>query len=398
MKPLSGYRVLDLSNVLAGPFCSSQLAHLGAEVIKIEVPVRGDLARQLGLDVELNQKLMGATFLAQNSGKRSITINLKSTEGVAVFKRLVKTADVVVENFRPGVMDRLGVGYEVLRDLNPDLVYCAISGFGQEGSLKTRPAYDQIIQGMSGTMNITGDKESAPLRVGYPIADTIGGLTAAFAIAAALAKQDGKRGTFIDVSMLESVMCTMGFQISNYFNANQEPQPMGNENFSSSPSGTFKTSSGQMNIAANKQEQFEAICQVLGLNDLLENPKFATREARLENRAELSDVLNLTLMTRSTDEWTELLNDVGVPCGPILTVPEALAQPQIAERGMVGTFTDVPGVGRDIQVTRTGIKLDGRAPTVDNPPPMLGEHTDEILGEIGLTDAEIKILKEQKAI
>ena len=398
MKPLSGYRVLDLSNVLAGPFCSSQLAHLGAEVIKIEVPVRGDLARQLGLDVELNQKLMGATFLAQNSGKRSITINLKSTEGVAVFKRLVKTADVVVENFRPGVMDRLGVGYEVLRDLNPDLVYCAISGFGQEGSLKTRPAYDQIIQGMSGTMNITGDKESAPLRVGYPIADTIGGLTAAFAIAAALAKQDGKRGTFIDVSMLESVMCTMGFQISNYFNANQEPQAMGNENFSSSPSGTFKTSSGQMNIAANKQEQFEAICQVLGLNDLLENPKFATREARLENRAELSDVLNLTLMTRSTDEWTELLNDVGVPCGPILTVPEALAQPQIAERGMVGTYTDVPGVGRDIQVTRTGIKLDGRAPTVDNPPPMLGEHTDEILGEIGLTDAEIKILKEQKAI
>jgi len=350
------------------------------------------------LDVELNQKLMGATFLAQNSGKRSITINLKSTEGVAVFKRLVKTADVVVENFRPGVMDRLGVGYEVLRDLNPDLVYCAISGFGQEGSLKTRPAYDQIIQGMSGNMNITGDKESAPLRVGYPIADTIGGLTAAFAIAAALAKQDGKRGTFIDVSMLESVMCTMGFQISNYFNANQEPQPMGNENFSSSPSGTFKTSSGQMNIAANKQEQFEATCQVLGLNDLLENPKFATREARLENRAELSDVLNLTLMTRSTDEWTELLNDVGVPCGPILTVPEALAQPQIAERGMVGTFTDVPGVGRDIQVTRTGIKLDGRAPTVDNPPPMLGEHTDEILGEIGLTDAEIKILKEQKAI
>ena len=398
MKPLSGYHVLDLSNVLAGPFCSSQLAHLGAEVIKIEVPVRGDLARQLGLDVELNQKLMGATFLAQNSGKRSITINLKSTEGVAVFKRLVKTADVVVENFRPGVMDRLGVGYEVLRDLNPDLVYCAISGFGQEGSLKTRPAYDQIIQGMSGTMNITGDKESAPLRVGYPIADTIGGLTAAFAIAAALAKQDGKRGTFIDVSMLESVMCTMGFQISNYFNANQEPQPMGNENFSSSPSGTFKTSSGQINIAANKQEQFEATCKVLGLNDLLENLKFATREARLENRAELSEVLNLTLMTRSTDEWTELLNDVGVPCGPILTVPEALAQPQIAERGMVGTFTDVPGVGRDIQVTRTGIKLDGRAPTVDNPPPMLGEHTDEILGEIGLTDAEIKILKEQKAI
>ena len=398
MKPLLGYRVIDLSNVLSGPFCGCQLAHLGAEVIKIEVPIRGDLARQLGLDVELNQKLMGATFLAQNSGKRSITINLKSVEGVAVFKRLVKTADVIVENFRPGVMDRLGVGYEALKDLNPDLVYCAISGFGQEGPLKSRPAYDQIIQGMSGTMSITGDAESAPLRVGYPVADTIGGITAAFAISAALAKQDGKRGTFIDVSMLESVMCTMGFAISNYFNANQEPQPMGNDNFTGSPSGTFRTGSGLINIAANKQEQFEATCHVLGLHELCENPKFAIRQARLENRAELSEILNLALMAHSTDEWTVLLNDAGVPCGPVLTVPEALAQPQIAERGMVATFTDVPGVDRDIQVTRTGIKLDGKTPSVDKPPPMLGEHTDEILVELGFTDTEIKILKEQKAI
>jgi len=302
------------------------------------------------------------------------------------------------ENFRPGVMDRLGVGYEALQDLNPNLVYCAISGFGQEGPLKSRPAYDQIIQGMSGTMSITGDSESAPLRVGYPLADTIGGLTAAFAISASLAKKDGERGTFIDVSMLESVMCTMGFQISNYFNANQEPKAMGNENFTASPSGTFQTSSGQINIAANKQEQFEATCQVLGLNDLCENPKFATRQARLDNRAELSEILNRALVTRSTDEWTELLNEAGVPCGPILTVREALAQPQIAERGMVGSYTDVPGVGRDIQVTRTGIKFDGRAPSVDTPPPMLSEHTDEILIELGYTNTEIKTLRDGKAI
>ena len=183
---LEGVRVLDLTNVLAGPFCCYQLALLGADVIKVEVPGSGDLARQLGADPELNKRLMGASFLAQNAGKRSVTINLKNAAGKEVFSRLVKTADVVVENFRPGVMDRLGFGYSALKKSKPDLVYCAISGFGQTGPLKDNPAYDQIVQGLSGVMSITGDKNSAPLRVGFPVADTIGGLTAAFAIAAAL--------------------------------------------------------------------------------------------------------------------------------------------------------------------------------------------------------------------
>lgn len=398
MKSLSGYRVLDLTNVLSGPFCCSQLAHLGADVIKIEVPGRGDLARQLGADSELNQKLMGVSFLAQNSGKRSITINLKSEQGVDVLKRLAKDADVIVENFRPGVMDRLGVGYDTLHELNPNLIYCAISGFGQEGPLKSRPAYDQIIQGMSGCMSITGDAESAPLRVGYPVADTIGGITAAFAISAALAKQDGKRGAFIDVSMLESVLATMGFVVSNFLNANQQPQPLGNDNFTGSPSGTFRTGSGLINIAANKQEQFEALCCVVGLDELCDNPKFAIRQARLDNRAELAEILNQALVARSADEWTALLNEAGVPCGPILTVPDALAQPQIAERGMMATFTDVPGVDRDIQVIRTGIKIDGEALSVDMPPPQLGEHTAELLTELGFTNIEINTLRENNAI
>ena len=204
MKPLEGYRVLDLSNVLSGPFCGCQLAHLGAEVIKIEVPNRGDLARQLGLDVELNQKLMGATFLAQNSGKRSITINLKSEEGVAVFKRLVTTADVIVENFRPGVMDRLGVGYDALKELNAELVYCAISGFGQEGPLKSRPAYDQIIQGMSGLMSITGEPDGAPQRAGVAITDIFTGVYATTAILAAVhQRQTTGLGQHIDMALLD---------------------------------------------------------------------------------------------------------------------------------------------------------------------------------------------------
>jgi len=195
MQLLEGIRVLDLTNVLAGPFCCYQLALLGTDVIKVEVPGSGDLARQLGADAELNKNLMGASFLAQNAGKRSVTINLKNPDGKEVFRRLVGTTDVLVENFRPGVMDRLKLGYWNLKQIKPNLVYCAISGFGQHGPLKDNPAYDQIVQGLSGVMSITGEKNSAPLRVGFPVADTVGGLTAAFAIAAAKSRSAGASNT-----------------------------------------------------------------------------------------------------------------------------------------------------------------------------------------------------------
>ena len=243
MKPLKSFRVLDLTNVLAGPFCCHQLAHLGAEVIKIEVPGRGDLARQLGADPELNEKGMGVSFLAQNAGKRSMTLNLKHSEGREVFFRLVSKADVVVENFRPGVMERLGLGFEKLKEVNPSLVYCAISGFGQNGPLKDSPAYDQIIQGLSGVMSVTGNDESGPLRVGFPMADTIGGITAALGITASLSKPE-REAVFIDVSMLESTMASMGWVISNFLTAGVDPMRMGNENFTSAPSGTFQTGEG----------------------------------------------------------------------------------------------------------------------------------------------------------
>ena len=233
---LSGVRVLDLTNVLAGPFACYQLAVLGAEVIKVEVPGSGDLARQLGADAELNQRHMGASFLAQNAGKRSITLNLKHAAGKAVFLRLVASSDVVVENFRPGVMDRLGLGYAALKEVRPDLVYCAISGFGQDGPLNGNPAYDQIIQGLSGVMSVTGTPENAPLRVGYPVCDTIGGITAAFAIAAALVKRGRSgEGEFIDVSMLEATLVTMGWAVSNWLIAGVHPTPMGNENMTAAP-------------------------------------------------------------------------------------------------------------------------------------------------------------------
>ena len=398
IKPLHGIRVLDLTNVLAGPFACHQLAHMGADVIKVEACNGGDLARQLGADVDLNRANMGVSFLAQNAGKRSLTLNLKSDAGKAVFKRLVRTADVVVENFRPGVMDRLGVGFEVLRQENPKLIYCAISGFGQDGPLRDLPAYDQIIQGMSGVMSITGDAGSAPLRVGYPVADTIGGMTAAFAVAAALADRNRTDAVFLDVSMLEATMATMGWAVSNYLVADREPKPMGNDNVTASPSGTFRTGDGLINIAANKQEQFEEVCRVVGRPEWIADARFADRHARLQNRAELKSLLEEALGARSTEAWWQRFNQCGVPAGPVYTVPQALNHPQIAQRGMLATYPDVPGVGRDVRVVRTGFKVNGKAPTVASPPPRLGEHTAAILAELGLDAASVEALREDKAV
>lgn len=398
MSPLQHVRVLDLTNVLAGPFCCHQLAHMGADVIKVEVPGTGDLARQLGADPQLNGELMGVSFLAQNTGKRSITINLKSPDGISLFKRLVRTSDVVVENFRPGVMDRLGVGYEALRQERPGLIYCAISGFGQDGPLRDSPAYDQIIQGMSGVMSITGDSETAPLRVGYPVADTIGGMTAAFAIASALANPEKERGCFIDVAMLEAVMTTMGWVVSNYLIAGKEPLPMGNNNFTASPSGTFRTKTGLINIAANKQEQFEALCKVVGRPELITDVRFSERQTRLDNRDELTRLLEEAMQAKPAAAWSSELNDAGVPAGLVLSVPEALAHPQIADRGMIGAFEDVPGVDRKVEIARAGIKINGSAVKTHLPPPQLGQHTRDILEELGYSNDDIASLKERKIV
>jgi len=398
MKPLSDIRVLDLTNVLAGPFCCHQLAFMGADVIKIELPGKGDLARQLGADSELNDKLMGVSFLAQNSGKRSITVNLKSTTGKTIFKRLARSADVIVENFRPGVMERLGLGFDELKKECPELVYWAISGFGQDGPLRDFPAYDQIIQGMSGVMSITGDKDSAPLRVGYPMADTIGGMTAAFAISSALADRGNRKGCLIDVSMLESVIATMGWVVSSFLLAGKMPQPMGNDNFTASPSGTFSTADGLINIAANKQEQFEALCRIIDNPELVDDPRFSTRQSRLDNRQSLTEFLEAGLAAKTATEWHQILNAAGVPAGPVLNLDEVLSQPQISERGQVATFSNSPGIERDTRITRPGIRLNGKALETDSPPPQLGADTEQILVELGYSLMEIEQLKAEQAI
>jgi CoA:oxalate CoA-transferase len=398
MPLLEGVRVLDLTNVLAGPFCCYQLAVLGADVVKVETPGTGDLARQLGADPELNRRRMGASFLAQNAGKRSVTINLKHRAGREAFRRLVATADVLVENFRPGVMDRLGVGHAALREVKPDLVYCAISGFGQDGPLRANPAYDQIIQGLSGVMSVTGTPETAPLRVGYPVSDTIGGMTAAFAIAAALFRRartgEGER---VDVSMLEATLVTMGWAVSNWLIAGVRPAPMGNENMSAAPSGTFRTGDAPLNIAANKQEQFEALARLLGREDLIADPRFADREDRKRRRHELKAELERALAARPAAEWARLCNAQGIPAGEVLAVPEVLEHPQVVERGLVKRFPGAAGVEREVAVVRAGFRLASGDPGPRTPPPALGADTDAILAELGYTVDDVAALRREGA-
>ena len=391
-KLLDGIRVLDLSNVLAGPFCGYQLALMGADVIKVESPDGGDLARQLGADAELNARQMGTSFLAQNANKRSVVIDLKSDQGRQTFMALVQASDVVLENFRPGVMERLELGHEHLRKVKPSLVYCAISGFGQDGPLAKAPAYDQIIQGRSGVMSITGDANVAPLRVGYPVCDTLGGLMAAFAISAALVRrgQTGE-GAFIDVSMLDTTLAAMGWIVSNLLIAGQEPVPMGNENFTASPSGTFATGNGLLNIAANKQEQFETLCDVLGAPHLKTDQRFARREARKVNRQALREVLESCLQHADAATWENRLNQVGVPAGQVLSVREALEQPQVAQRGLVKELPFHES-GRDtISLTASAVLIDGKRPEPYLAPPRLGEHTDQILGDLGISAVQHEV-------
>jgi len=394
---LQGVRVLDLTNVLAGPFATLHLALLGAEVIKIERPGSGDLARKLGTLTELNEQLMGTSFLAQNANKKSVTLNTKSAEGKEIFLKLVKDADVLVENFRPGVMDRLGLSYDILKEINPGLVYCAISGFGQTGPDAHKPAYDQIIQGLSGEMAVNGDERLNPLRAGFPVCDTVGGLNGAFAIMAALYHRERTgQGQFIDVAMLDSIMPLMGWVAANLLIAKQEPLPMGNDNFTAAPSGVFITKDGHINIAANKQEQWESVCDVLGLPELKTDERFEKRDIRKQNRKELTPLLEAKLTERGTQEWVELLNANGVPSGAILSLGEALRQPQIRHRE---TLKDVPleGVGTIPLFTLTA-KFDKTPGDITAPPPRLSAHTAEVLAGIGITNEELATLKTKQVI
>ena len=374
-RPLDGIRVLDLTNVLAGPYCSYQLMLFGADVVKVELPGAGDLARHLGPDARLNEAGLGTSFLAQNAGKKSVELNLKEPGDRLAFADLVRGADVLLENFRAGVLERLGFGWPELRALNSRLVYCAISGFGQTGPMRHAPAYDQIIQGLSGMMSVTGTPATAPLRAGFPVCDTVGGLMAALAISAALAgRAVSGKGCYLDVSMLEAAISAMGWTVSGYLVGGVPPEPMGDQNATAAPSGTFDAADGPLNIAANRQEQFETLCRLTGCAELAADPRFADSEARKRNREALNAELNKALRARTALEWEELLTAAGVPAARILTVPEAMALPQLAHRGFVTELPHPDGSGSVLRVAGNGVLFDGAPLRPDTPPPLLGQH------------------------
>ena len=392
MKLLDNVRVLDLTNVLAGPFATSLLALAGADVVKIENPDGGDLARKLGNVPALNEQLMGTSFLAQNANKKSVTLNLKPEDGKAIFRALAKTADVVVENFRPGVMARLGLGWPELQAINPRLVYCAISGFGQTGPDAFKPAYDQIIQGLSGVMDVNGDERLHPLRCGFPVCDTVGGLNGAFAIMAALFHRERTgEGQLVDVALIDSIMPLMGWVAANLLIGGKPPVPMGNDNFTAAPSGTFATSDGHINIAANQQAQWESVCEVLGVPELTTDPRFEKRDVRKANRRELTPLIEAKLRTRPTAEWADALNAKGVPSGEILDLGAALSAPQIAHRGSIQSVRE-PELGELKLFSLTAIfeRTPGR---VETPPPRLGAHNAEVYGALGYSEGDLERLK-----
>jgi CoA:oxalate CoA-transferase len=396
-RPLEGVRILDLSNVLAGPLGSYFLATLGADVIKVERPQVGDLARKMGGDPDRNRRLMGASYLATSAGKRSVTLNLQSSTGREIFKRLVGEADAVFENFKPGTMEKLGLSSAELFRIKPDLVYCAVSGFGQDGPLSQRPAYDQIIQGMSGLMSLTGTDDSTPTRAGFVVCDSFAGVIAALATVSAIfrARTTGI-GAVVDVSMLESSLVMAAWIVSDFLNSGKVPTRLGNDSRSAAPSGTFATKDGYINIVCNEDRQFLALCDALGRPEMKQDSGWTDRHKRFLRKAEMKAILEGILREKTSEEWDAILARHGVPCGCILSVPDVLGHSHLRQRGFVKSCHG--GGGPDIQVGGIGFQLTGENLDPVGPPPDLGQHNAEIYAALGYGTEELAALRAESVI
>ncbi len=386
-----GFTVLDLTRVRSGPTCVRQLADWGANVIKIEMPPDEKGGDALGGPRE------GFDFQNLHRNKRSITLNLKEKAGKTAFLRMVKKADVVVENFRPDVKRRLGIDYKDLRKTNPRIVYGSISGFGQTGPYANRPGFDQIAQGMGGLMSITGLPGQGPVRVGIPIADLTAGLFCALGILVALLEREkSKKGQHIETSLLQAQIFMLDFQAARWLIAKEVPQQAGNDHPTSIPTGVFKTLDGHINIAASGGAMWDRFCRALGAETMLRKPEYQTGKARSQNRKELNAEINTYTARKSSAEWIEIFNQAGVPCGPIYSIDQMFSDPQVKHLGIAQPMkrmdgNTLPVVGQPVTLSRTRSRI-------ALPTPSLGEHTSEVLKEFGFSIKEIAVLRKANAI
>jgi crotonobetainyl-CoA:carnitine CoA-transferase CaiB-like acyl-CoA transferase len=392
--PLQGVRVLECASVIAGPYCSYMLTLLGAETVKIERPSQGDWMRSQGGDAALVAAGLGSTFLSCNAGKRSVALNLKDPRGVKIAREIAAGVDVMIENWRPGTAERLGVGFAAIRAINPRIVYCSISGFGQDGPLSPRPAYDHIIQAVSGIMSVTGTPETAPSRTGPPLVDYLTGLSAAVAILAALRERDRTgEAQHVDVGMLDCAVAGMGSIVSAHVNGGVPAAPVGNAAASGAPSsGMFPTLTSPLAVVANTEAQFAALCGVLGRPDLVADPRFREFAARKRNQDALRGIIAACLAGRPAIEWERLLAEAGVPCGAVRSVPELMEEAQVSERQLFRRL-ELPGQGRDAALPTAGFKLNGRRVAPEQAPPLLAADNDRVLADLGYDTAQRRALR-----
>jgi len=395
--PLEGIRVLDLSRVLAGPWCGQQLADLGAEVIKVERPGTGDDTRAWGPPWQ-RETGESAYFLCANRGKQSVAIDLSSAQGQALVRDLVRHSDVLIENFKVGGLKAYGLDYDSLKAVKPDLVYCSITGFGQDGPYARRAGYDFLIQGMGGLMSLTGEPDGEPMKVGVAFADIFTGLYASNAILAALRERDQTgQGAYIDMALLDVQVGVLANQALNYLTSGQVPTRLGNAHPNIVPYQVFPTRDGHIIITVGNDEQFRRLCKVLGDPALAEDPRFATNPARVEQRDTLVPILTERLSARDSDDWLAALEQVGVPAGPINSLDRLFDDPQVRHRAMRRSLPDARGASVDL--VANPIRIDGERPLADRAPPSLGADSREVLGRLlGLTPARLDELAERGVI
>ena len=392
--PLDGLTIVDLTRVLSGPYCTMLLADMGARVIKVEQPGRGDDTRAWGPPFVGSES---AYFLSINRNKESVTLDFKDTDGRRVLERLISGADAVVENFRPGAMARLGLDYASLSPTHPRLVFCSISGFGQNGPRRDQPGYDAVIQAEGGLMSVTGDADGAAFRVGVAVTDMVAGLLAAQGILLALfARERTGRGQQVDISMFDGVISLLSYHASTYLTAGGESRRVGNRHATIAPYDTFAAADGELFLAVGNDHQFQRFCPVAGLGHLLTDERFTTNPLRVANEAALRPLIASMMQQRTRDQWIRALTAAGVPCGAVRTVPEALSDPQVAARHMIEKVEHA--VLGSMKVLGTPIRLSDTGSSIRSAPPTLGQHTDVVLGELGLNTAEIARLRSRKVI